>query len=727
MARKAMLVVPTTLAICALSLGQPASAKDDTLHWSEWHRIGSVLLTGEYRDSTNNFAGFGNNRLDGFVELDVRFHRDFGPYQRWEGSVFGAYDQSDFRGNRNGLSAERFYLRGHDGAAAVPWRMELGDFFAFTSLRTLQVPLKGSRFEVQFADTENGTLHSGQIFAGSRVADYHQFVGAEFDDNFHAGYSHLVELGNLGSLMFTGLWNHNEAGGLSSDSGLFSVAAERGMQLGTHHLTFEGEAAFLTGDVIVNNAVRQANDVGLFGQISGSGDGWRYALRYEDYDDQYRPSGASVANAYKSYEARLGRRWASGLDTTLRLQSLDQNLDTANPIDTEVIGLASNWAAIPGFSGLSLSSDSFWRETKSRNGTTNNTTWSADISANYPINDIWSGTTRVSHLRLESGQAGLADNNTSAVEFSATRQLDFSSLGGSFSPGIVVRHEDRDTGDIWAVGPRLGLNLFSQNGHNFTFDASLLHQNGGGSTTADFNGGARYVYTQGDHRFSIEADYLSNWQDPGTDNHGFRLAFLYRKQFGYAPKTAPVPENGNSRFVAYAPSELFANRVPDLAALRPGLEFAQALARVSQEGLGDGAPVGNNRIYQGQFVNGLGTRQRLVLTDGKGRLEKSSILIDFEPGSSATNQSRLFARILERLINHYGVPERTIEDGVFSDQLQAQLASGQFSRIVEWRLRGGILRFGIPRRLDGTIRMELQFSASHPNVGLNSWSLEEVR
>jgi hypothetical protein len=52
---------------------------------------------------------------------------------------------------------------------------------------------------------------------------------------------------------------------------------------------------------------------------------------------------------------------------------------------------------------------------------------------------------------------------------------------------------------------------------------------------------------------------------------------------------------------------------------------------------------------------------------------------------------------------------------------------GRFIWIMEWSRADGIIRYGIPRRLDGQIRMEVQFAGSFPPESDTLWSIERVK
>lgn len=713
-------------AILALSL--PVSAAAQEREPSNWALFGSVLFQGEYRNSTNNFGGFGSHRRDAFAEVDARFERQFSPYSSVSGSFFGSYDESEFRGTRDGLAAERFYLKAEQGDVGAPWRLELGDFFGFTTLRTLQAPLKGGRFEYQVA-SDGGLFQSGQFFAGSRVSDYHQFAGAEFDDNLHAGYSHLIEM-EKGSLLLSASWTHNEARGLTADAGLFSIAGERSFLVLDQFLTVESEVSMLGGETITNGAVTNDASMGYFGQLSGSGGaGWSYALRGEHYERNYKPIGSSITADRLFLEARLSKRFANGIDAELRAQQFEDNYSTTNVVTTQTVGLQTSWVNVPLRGNPSATLGFFWRDVVSENRAVENETLSADSSVSWSITPLWTTTTRLSALDLNSPQPTLSDQRTGQIDLSLNRRFDFTSVTGTFSPGFIVRRETTPTSSNWSYGPRLILSLFQQDGHSLNLNASSLWRDtGGGSTdTLGINGGLRYAYTKGNHRFGIEADYFSNDPDPGRKGEAYRIAANYTWRFAVPKPAANTANDGGSRFVSFRPGTLFRKGFPDIAALAPGTPLDASLEKFGEEGLGNGTEIGPNRIFEGRFLRGLGQRQRLVLTESADRLTKATIIIEFAPGRDAAGKAQEYARILERLGARYGTPERSIDDGVFVADLETALAAGRLRRITEWRLRTGILRFGVPARLDGVARMEIQFARIHPNVGDSFWSLEEVR
>ena len=696
-----------------------------------WSITGSVFTQLDYRNSQNNFLGFGEDRVDGFSELDLRFHREVSPYQGWEGSFFGAFSDSDFRSVDKGFLPERFYLKGYRGDTALPWQLELGDYFAFTSLRTLQTPLKGFRLELQYDDEATGAFHSGQAFAGSRSGSYEDLFDGGADDSFFAGYSHLVELESNSGVILSAVFNHQESGGLKSDAGQYSLAGEKQINIAGQAITVEGEASYLEGEIIQNGAVIQAEDWGFFASLSGEArEGLSYEVRYEDYDENFQPAGAGITADRQLVEGRIAKFFNNGLNVEARYQNFEDLRSTADPLETETFGLLADWNNVPGLDGLSFSADGFIRDVQNASLTQDNETLSGDLAATLQIQPDTSLQLRLSGQKVNARQAGGQDRLTEQAEVSVTKSVDYQGWSGSLSPGLMFRHFEQgvQTTETWA--PRLSMTAFHNDGHNLSFNGQVLFNDGsnGAPSNTDVNLGARYSYTTGRHRFGAEADYISNDPLAGQFGEAYRFALNYTFQFD-KPAKYPVRSNDkNQDYRGIDDTPLFFDGLPDIGRFTPNKLISKLASELEDQGLGAGRLIGTHRVYNGRFIQGLAQRQRLVLSQGsKNRLAKASLVIDFAAGRDANGLALEFDRILERLVLHYGTPERTIEEGDFTANLAADLDNGTFQRIYEWRLGRQVLRFGIPKRLDRKIRMELQFANSHPNIGQLLWSLEEIR
>jgi len=86
-----------------------------------------------------------------------------------------------------------------------------------------------------------------------------------------------------------------------------------------------------------------------------------------------------------------------------------------------------------------------------------------------------------------------------------------------------------------------------------------------------------------------------------------------------------------------------------------------------------------------------------------------------------------YARVSKKMIDRYGNPDRTYEKGSFEGSFVRSINNGSLVRILEWDTPQGVMRFGIPQRYDGRVRMELQHANKVTPIGDNFWSVNSVR
>lgn len=167
--------------------------------------------------------------------------------------------------------------------------------------------------------------------------------------------------------------------------------------------------------------------------------------------------------------------------------------------------------------------------------------------------------------------------------------------------------------------------------------------------------------------------------------------------------------------------------------LSPGSSQAEVNKLLNQAGIAGAFSLPSGReSYEAQVIPQIDQRQRLILVSENGQLVKSAVVINFENVGALESNEQLFFRILNTLNKHYGRPDFFYERGIgrrnaFSSNLADDVSNEQFIRVYEWRLDNGVLRFGIPRRLDRDARMEIQFSSPKylPSFGYTMWSVDE--
>lgn len=726
----AALMLAASLALAAVAPVQAQGVDDD------WLINGSVFGQVEYRDCAGDdgACAFGENEADAFGELDLRFSRQVSQFENWRGSFFGAIDPSEFRGRTDLLSAERFSLVGERGDGAIPWRVELGDYFGFTSLRTLQLPLKGARAEIQLQKNASSAFHSLQVFGGTTARSYNDALSEQFDDTLVAGASHLLELPGGPSLVATGYAASQDTAQGTLHSGVFSLAGAQDFAVADHALELEAEIGALLGETLDGAAKRNKGGTAVSASISGrNATGLRYGARFEDFSQTYRPVGAAVTPDRQFWETRVGHVFDGIGDAELRYQGFRDARSTANQIDTDTIGFSGSWVDLFDRAGGAGTVDAFWRETQSRNGTTSNEAWSVDVVSNWALTEDWTGIARLQVQQTEDKSAADVDRSTVLGDFSASRRVIWGDVSGTIAPGIVLRRERVGGQRIMAAGPRIAASLFTDSGHSLTGDASVLFQEGhrGATDTRDVSARGRYSFTDGPHTVALTGQFRSNDPDPGRFGSAWQVAASYQFQFATrvaAGTSGREREWGLAGAGIAAPSGVtsIAPGVPDITTLALGEDVVLAEERLAVSGLSNPVRLGGAMIYLGRYFERIEQRQRLVLEAPSQSLERTGLIIDFAPGARTTRE-QTYNDVLEELVRHYGAPERVIEDGDFGPQVETDLQDGAFRRIVEWKEAGGVLRFGIPARFDGVFRMELQFAARFPTIANPFWSFDTVR
>jgi hypothetical protein len=132
-------------------------------------------------------------------------------------------------------------------------------------------------------------------------------------------------------------------------------------------------------------------------------------------------------------------------------------------------------------------------------------------------------------------------------------------------------------------------------------------------------------------------------------------------------------------------------------------------------------------IYEAPIIEIITERQRLALEHVRGRVRSASVIIDVDDTAMATEFARLYERAREHLLGRYGSPVRTLEEGAFEADMSGALSAGRFVRSAEWQTPEGVIRLGIPPRLDGVARIEIRYAGDLPGPREGSWSLDLVR
>jgi len=294
------------LALLVLALAAPSSAHAEiNASGSTTLRVERYGLRGDPRAVP--WAHMGTHLYQDFA---LRLHAQPDAARRWEFNASGVMNQSEYRHAGQGLVPEWLNFRYEDGAAAVPWRLELGDQQARFSPMTLDRRLQAVRVELQPAGGDAG--HSLVWLAGREQTDWRD--GIDRGNRFQ-GVSWLVQDPSRGRYALNVV--HQEAGQAAADTDrarlVTSLAVARDFSLWAHHdLTAEAEWGRLDGRVVRDGP---QHDDGLRMQVRAVDHTLplEYRVRYRSYGTGFAPLGTTVERDSRALDADAGWRLPLGM------------------------------------------------------------------------------------------------------------------------------------------------------------------------------------------------------------------------------------------------------------------------------------------------------------------------------------------------------------------------------------------------------------------------------
>jgi hypothetical protein len=623
-----------------------------------------------------------------------------------------------------GFYPERFNITQQSGTAALPYQGQLGDYFGTFSYRTLQTSLRGGLVELQPQDGSADRRHSMQLLSGAASQNYRDF---QWKDNRFNGASYLYEQRGLGRFALNWVNNLKQADlsvpTLERTQDVWSGAAEIPFSAGLQNLRFETEWAGFSGDT---DSAQDRKDSGFFGELGARGTkalaplDWR--VRYERYGKDYRPAGAVVSPDQISQEGFAGWRFGNGLALRGRLQEFRNGWDSGNLTETNTAGLTLTGellaALLPGWTG---NLDGYVQTVFNANTPLNQHTSSlrADASRTY------SGgvTLRVSYGYLDVDHRALpgASSITRDLLMTVAHAADLAGWRGSVSYGATLRKIDGGQAEGTQVLPLASLNL-ALGRHSVMASLSYANINQADPALVD----TRTTTTGLAYRYDLPQDKLAaelatNYRSavPGSFTEAYRVSLNWTHLF----QKQPVAQLGRAPLGAVAGAGTL-----DLREIAPGRPLAALEARFLALSLQPVTrPAPGLLVYDYRMLEEVTQRQRLGIQSAAGDIERAALVIEFEDVGAASTAQQTFERVRESLIRRYGQPASVFNRGEFRAALVEDVQSDQFIRLTEWRTPEGVVRFGVPRRLDRQVRMEVQIAQSFPDPTQTRWSIEELR
>ncbi len=726
-------------AITALVAGSvlPAHADDAEGAWYDpWTIEGYNSMRADWYDIDGNTLAspypFGGVHM--YDEFSITASRQYSPYERFRASLFGVVNGSDYRGPDDGIVPERFNLFYENGTEAVPYRVEFGDFYAGISYRTLQRSLKGASVELQpFGSRDR--KHSILFFSGTNQPTYRNF---DIDDDIYSGASWLIEDRDWGRASFNLVHAYQDETtatlmGTDNSQMLYSAAVETPFELLMQNFIFEGEAAFFDGDY---GTVSEQTDNGIFAQLSGRSQDMPldYRLRFERYGTHYRPNGAIIAPDRRAYEAHAGWRFDNGTYLRGRLQRFDDSFDSTNRVRTDVYGGNLSGPFMTKFiDGLNTNIDVYQQRIFDAFNTVDRDTDTLNASFNMPVYGNTNGQLTFFLQDSDDRLASDADTQIQQIGLGIFTPLTLGELTGTINPGLVLRHVDMDTSsDSTDINPTLNLTL-SNEVHRISANYGLLNQNRytfGGVAGVDVStqtAGLEYAYTFENHELGFAGNYYDRDVDAALDTDAWRMGVYWTVRFNKPAFDSSRGSFGSNAIAGtqdVGASQLQLAGLSLIQNLEPGGLLSRATTLLEEQGLESPVRRTGVHVYEASLLNDVVERQRVVVEHRAGKVRKAGLVIDVTDTGSARSVEQLYERIKQKLLKQYGSPSSSYEKGEFTMDVLNDINSERVIRVLEWETANGTLRYGIPRRLDGEVRIELQHAPSFRSARNTLWSMD---
>jgi len=688
-----------------------------------WSVTGENTIRTDYFNATGD-ATSGPYRFEGLQSYD-QFNFSLinrpTPFRLYRIQAIGVVNASDYRSTDEGVVPERINVFHERGDVSLPFRVEAGDIYAYFSFRTLQRSLKGASLEFQPSAGSSETRHSIIVVTG---ADRASWRGIDPADNYTSGISYLVEHKKLGRWALNFVHNTKQsdpgAAALQRTQDVVGLAVEEKFTLASQKITAEGEVSRFKGDY---TGAQDRHESGLFAQLSGRGKGrYDYRFRFEKYGQDYRPTGASVPPGRRSGEAHIGWRSATGLAIRGRFEEYRTGYETANPTDTNVYGLNLS-GSVPAslITGLGGSLDAFVQDAQSADLGTDRVVDSVNLNLNKKVAGGWNARLGLFYRKTDDRAAPSSSSTTRQVRLSADHAIALGGFRGNATPGVLLRKVSGPVSESMDFFPTLSVNLLKGR-HSLSYDASYNTQERrslSAVSVATFTQTAAYRYSVAGESFGVDVEYVRRNPETTVNTAAYKAGLSWRHSFE-RPSSVRTPRPANSR------RETDENGV-SFTDLSPGRDLNEVKARFAEAGLSVSNELDGVSVYETRILPDIDNRQRLALVHRGGRLTGAVIVIDFDDTGRPEAMMENFERVKAELLDIYGTPSTFFSRGDPGVNLVDDINNGTFLRVTEWRVRDGVVRFGIPRRADRQVRMEVRLSSGFPPVTDADWGLEAVR
>lgn len=721
---------PLLAGIGVLAVTGPGEAQTvDTDLLRDWQISGS--LTGRVESFSD--AGdpaqspFNERSIFEFAEGDVSFSRQVSPWESVRGNFFGVFNNNPFRSQFEGFVPERAKLEYEKGDAGLPFRVEAGDIFAFSTARTVQRALKGVQIEVQ-PELGSGDWNSSAVaYWGANQAVYRQ---VDFDDEQAYGGSFLLNRGNTTlSMNLAANRFGSGANGVAvvRNQTVGSIAGDHKFTVADQDLELKAELGMFYGDDAAGARLNQYGGA-WFTELGGRSKSMPldYSVRFQQIDSDYRPAGAGVSAGRRSLNTSAGWRFKGGVSLRGRAAWDRDNFGRANRQDTLSAGAnLSGPFDLPWGKKATGSLDYAATSTENAAGTVDNLSNVISVNLSSPITEKWNG--RVSYSFQSQETLNAAPIVTNQMNLGVDRSFRNGDWSGSISPGFSYRRINGGGGEGDDVTASFGANLaWQQLSLRADYRATYLFRDAAGGDTISNRFTSTLNWQSGPHRLGVEMDYNVQTREAARASQPLKVAAFYTFTFGKQPGESLF--GGGGQQATFTASPVAAQDLVDITVIRPGEVLKQALTELAELGLTGGQAQNDDIVlFETPALTDINLRQRLALRHENQRVRDVMIIVDPTDVNNGRQVEQDFNNILSELIDAYGRPDTTFDRGDFNGNVVTDVDDGELVRLAEWRTNSGILRLGIPRRLDRQVRIEIHHARSFPPPSHTLWGVETLR
>jgi hypothetical protein len=236
------------------------------------------------------------------------------------------------------------------------------------------------------------------------------------------------------------------------------------------------------------------------------------------------------------------------------------------------------------------------------------------------------------------------------------------------------------------------------------------------------NFGLDYRYRRGPHELGFDVTTFDRRPTPGEKTEAWRAGLTWTYAFDYQAQAAPKSVPAVATTAGPVPRDAGL-----LVAMAPGDPLEETIKRIADSGMAAGSRQPGAMVFEARPLAEIEGRQRVVIAHDAGRVERVGIIVSLAPAGGGEDASRTFERVRRMLIERFGRPATTFEEGAFGANFAKDLAAGRLIRIAEWNTERGVVRLGIPRRLDGVARIEIHHARAFGSPRDTAWGLEAIR